>query len=253
VLSLKEKRGLKRKKQAIAHGHRKVCPYNPLRASHYWVSSADLTVADARNTTAAADLNVPDDLISFLKAIPSGRYSRGVRYPQWLLLLVGMLGVLSACRSSRDLEAFAKRREALDQSLGLNLKRWPSDATFVFLFNKTHLQEFGEVLKAWMISQVQGEAERLDQMVCDGKTMRSSAIETEDGNHRFVAQVNVYGRVQCVALAQRTYETHESREKATFKELLSGLDIEGVLIQADALHTKQAFFAGAWDREPTSF
>jgi hypothetical protein len=137
--------------------------------------------------SAAVDLGAPDDLISFLKAIPDGRYRRGVRYPQWFLLLVAVLGILSGCRSSRDLEAFAKRhREALNQALGLNFKRWPSDATFLYLFNKAHLQEFGEVLQAWMISQIPGGAEGLDQLVCDGKTLRGSAIETEDGNHRFV-------------------------------------------------------------------
>ena len=59
--------------------------------------------------SAAVDQAAPDDLISFLKAIPDGRYRRGVRYPQWYLLLVAVLGILSDCRSSRDLEAFAKR------------------------------------------------------------------------------------------------------------------------------------------------
>jgi hypothetical protein len=29
----------------------------------------------------AADLSAPDDLISFLKAIPDGRYRRELRYP----------------------------------------------------------------------------------------------------------------------------------------------------------------------------
>jgi hypothetical protein len=43
-------------------------------------------------SSAAADLSAPDDLISFLKAIPDGRYRRGVRYPQWFLLLVAVLG-----------------------------------------------------------------------------------------------------------------------------------------------------------------
>ena len=38
----------------------------------------------------AADQAVPADLISFLKAIPDGRYRRGVRYPQWFLLLVAV-------------------------------------------------------------------------------------------------------------------------------------------------------------------
>ncbi len=121
----------------------------------------------------AADLSAPDDPISFLKAIPDGRYRRGVRYPQRFLLSVAVLGILSGCRSSLDLEACANRHlEALNQALGLNFKRWPSDATFLYLFNKAHLQEFGQVLQAWMISQILGGAEGLDQLVCDGNPAR---------------------------------------------------------------------------------
>jgi len=200
----------------------------------------------------ANDESAPSDLISFLKAIPDGRFRRGVRYPQWFLLLVAVLGILSGCRSSRDLERFARRhREALNQALGLEYRRWPSDATFLYLFNKAHLQEFGQVLQAWMISQIPGGAEGLDQLVCDGKTLRGSAIETEEGTHRFVAQVTVYARALGVALAQKAYDTGESSERVALKELLSTLDLEGVLIQADALHTTHSFFTGASPRGPT--
>ena len=195
---------------------------------------------------AAVDQAGANDLISFLKAIPDGRYRRGVRYPQWFLLLVAVLGILSGCRSSRDLEAFARRhRQALNQALGLDFKRWPSDATFLYLFNKAHLQTFGDVFQTWMISQIPGWAEGLEQLVCDGKTLRGSGVETEDGSHRFVAHVTVYARALGVALAQKSYDTHESSERAALKELLSSLELEGNLIQADALHTTQAFFAGA--------
>jgi hypothetical protein len=207
----------------------------------------------AETLSAAVDQAVPDDLISFLKAIPDGRYRRGVRYPQWFLLLVAVLGILSGCRSSRDLERFARRhREALNQTLGMEFKRWPSDATFLYLFNKAHLQEFGHMLQAWMIRLIPGGADGLDQLVCDGKILRGSAIETDDGNHRFVAQVTVYARALGVALAQKAYDTAESSERAALKELLASLDLEGVLIQADALHTTQAFFTGASPRGPTS-
>jgi hypothetical protein len=98
----------------------------------------------------------------------------GLRYPQWFLLLLAVLGILSGCRSSRDLEAFARRhREALNQALGLDFKRWPSDATFLYLFNKAHLQEY--------------------------------------------AQMTVYARALGVALAQTTYDTGESSERAALK------------------------------------
>ena len=179
---------------------------------------------------AAVDQADANDLISFLKAIPDGRYRRGVRYPQWFLLLVAVLGILSGSRSSRDLEAFARRhRQALNQALGLDFKRWPSDATLLYLFNKAHLQTFGDVFQAWMISQIPGRAQGLEQLVCDGKTLRGSAVETDDGGHRFVAQVTVYAQALGVALAQKSYDTHESSERAALKELLSTLELEDTL------------------------
>jgi hypothetical protein len=83
-----------------------------------------------------------------------------------------------------------------------------------------------------MISQFPGGTEGLEQLVCDGKTLRGTAVETEDGGHRFVAQVTVYARALGVALAQKAYDTHESCERAALKELLSTLELEGTLIQA---------------------
>jgi len=65
--------------------------------------------------SAAADLTAAVDLISFLKLIPESRYRRGVRYPQSFLLLVAVLGILSGCRSSRDLEAFALQQASAKQ------------------------------------------------------------------------------------------------------------------------------------------
>ena len=58
-------------------------------------------------------------------------------------------------------------------------------STFLYLFKKAHLQEFGKVLQAWMISQIPGGAVGLDQLVCDGKTLRGSEVEAEDGSHRY--------------------------------------------------------------------
>lgn len=163
----------------------------------------------AETLFSAVDQPVPNGLISFLKVIPDSRHRRGLRYPQWFLLLVAVLRILNGCRSSRDLEPFARcHREVLNQALGLDFKRWPSDATFPYLFNKAHLQEFGQVLQSWMNNQIPGGAEGLEQLVCDGKTQPGSAVEDNEGQHRFVAQVTVYARALGVALAQKPYDTH---------------------------------------------
>jgi hypothetical protein len=61
----------------------------------------------------------------------------------------------------------------------------------------------------------------------------------------------MYARALGVALAQKAYDTHQSSERAALKKLLSSLDLYGVLIQADALHTTKSFFGGASPRGPT--
>jgi hypothetical protein len=62
----------------------------------------------------------------------------------------------------------------------------------------------------------------------------------------------VYARALGVALAQRTYDTHESSERSALKALLTSLYLNGVLIQPDALHTTQAFFDGATASQKTA-
>jgi hypothetical protein len=177
---------------------------------------------------------------------------RGIRIPAWYLLLVAVLGILSKCESLRDLERFARRHHGvLTETLGIELKRPPSDSAFRYFFLQVDVASICATIRDWTLAQIPGGATDLDQLVCDGKTLRGSAIETEDGSHRFVAQVTVYARALGVALAQKSYDTHESSERSVLKELLSSLDLEGVLIQADALHTTQAFFDGAWSRGPT--
>lgn len=61
----------------------------------------------------------------------------------------------------------------------------------------------------------------------------------------------MYARAFGVALAQKAYDTSESNERAVLKELLSTLALDGVLIQADALHTTQSFFTGDSPRGPS--
>jgi hypothetical protein len=199
--------------------------------------------------SAATDL----DLISYLKAIPDGRMRRGVRFPAWYLLLVAVLGILSGCQSLRDLERFAIRHHvALTTGLGLELRRPPSDSSFRYFFLQVDVEALCGAIRDWTIAQIPGGATDLDQLICDGKTLRGSIEPTATGGSAFMAQVTLYSAALGLAIAQTCYATSGNHERGVLRQLLSQLDLDGVLIQADALHTHQAFFASSRSRGPTS-
>ena len=198
--------------------------------------------------SAATDL----DLISFLKAIPDVRLRRGIRIPAWYLLLVAVLGILSGCESLRDLERFARRHHAvLGKELGIELRRPPSDSAFRYFFLQVDVTAICTAIRDWTIAQIPGGAADLEQLVCDGKTLRGSIVSTASGS-AFIAQVTLYSAALGVAISQACYATGENHERAVLRQLLGELDLNGVLIQADALHTQKPFFSSSRNRGPTS-
>ncbi len=186
------------------------------------------------SASAATDL----DLISYLRSIPDARRRRGVRFPAWYLLLVAVLGILSGCQSLRDLERFAIRHHAvLTEALGMELRRPPSDSSFRYFFHQVDVAALCAAIRDWTIAQIPGGAADLDQLVGDGKTLKSSIEPT-----------TALG----VAISQDYYASGENHERAVLKQLLGELYLNDVLIQADALHTQKPFFNSSRSRGPTS-
>ena len=203
----------------------------------------------SKSASAATDL----DLISYLKAIPDARMRRGVRFPAWYLLLVAVLGILSGCQSLRDLERFAIRHHSvLIEALGLELRRAPSDSSFRYFFLQVDVTALCAAIRDWTIAQIPGGAGDLEQLVCDGKTLRGSIEPTPGGGSAFIAMVTLYSAALGVAISQACYATGENHERAVLRQLLGELDLGGALIQADALHTQKPFFGSSRSRGPTS-
>jgi hypothetical protein len=130
---------------------------------------------------------VSGDFIDFLRSIPDVRMCRGIRYPQWYLLLVAVLGIMDGCRGSRSLERFAEEHhQELNNALSLNLRRSPTDATFLYLFSKPDLQEFGEHLEAWLRGQASSASENIASL---GQQHIEDIRERDSRSHHFVNQV----------------------------------------------------------------
>ena len=199
-----------------------------------------------------ADPAAATDLISFLKALPDCRMRRGIRFPQWWMLLVAILAILSGQGSLVGMERFAKRhRQTLNELLGVDFGKTPSDSTFRLLLAQLDVDAFEALLKGWMAAQP-GVAEGLDSLVCDGKTLRGSISETPSGAATFIAQVSLYSQSLGVAIAQTTYATDAGSETRALRELLESVDLAGVLVQADALHANRPFSPTSPSATPTS-
>ncbi|MCP9832594.1 transposase family protein [Synechococcus sp. HJ21-Hayes] len=122
------------------------------------------------------------DLISFLKALPDCRMRRGVRFPQWWMLLVA---ILSGQGSLLGMERFAKRhRKTLNALLGTHIAKSPSDSTFRWLLSQLDVEGFESLLQQWITAQP-SVPEVVDTLVCDGKTLRGSIAETASGAARY--------------------------------------------------------------------
>jgi hypothetical protein len=91
------------------------------------------------------------NLISFLKALPDNRIRRGVRFPQWWMLLVAILAILRNEGSLVGIARFARRhREVLNELLGIDFGKEPSDSTFRLLLSQLDVADFETLLRQWM-------------------------------------------------------------------------------------------------------
>jgi hypothetical protein len=198
--------------------------------------------------------------MSFLKALPDCRMRRGIRFPQWWMLLVAILSILSGQGSLVGMERFAKRhRQTLNELLGTDFGKSPSDSTFRLLLAQLDVPGFECLLRDWMAAQP-GVTEELDTLVCVatgfrkavGKTLRGSIAENKTGAARFIAQVSLYSQSLGVAIAQTTYSTDAGGEIQALRQLLEAVELEGVLVQADALHANRPFSSTSPSATPTS-
>ena len=74
-----------------------------------------------------------------------------------------------------------------------------------------------------------------------GNTPQGSIAVNDSGVARFISQVSIYSQLLGVALAQTTYATDANCEILAMRHLLGAAELEGVLVQAYALHAHRPF------------
>lgn len=177
---------------------------------------------------------VPADLLAALTAITDPRCRRGVRHQLVAVLGAAVCAVLAGARSyvaiaewAHDLPAEVRRR--------LGIERNPrEESTFRRVLQTIDPHLLDRTVCGWLASRTPSP-ERWRAVAVDGKSARGA--RGADG--RAVHLLAVLEHANGVVLGQRVVDGKSNEIKA-FAPLLDGIDLTGVIVTADALHTQRA-------------
>jgi predicted transposase YbfD/YdcC len=178
-------------------------------------------------------------LYALLAQVPDYRDRRGRRDEAATVLVIVLLAKLAGESTLSGIAHWAQLREAwLKATLGLT--RLPCANTYHYIFAHLDVNELNAAVQRWLTQVApQGQADELVQWAIDGKVLR--------GSHRYTPRVeegqevlNVYdvnrGVLQhCQMIASKGYEA------ATAYAFVAQTPCEGVVITAEALHTRPRF------------
>ncbi|WP_329456739.1 ISAs1 family transposase [Streptomyces sp. NBC_01497] len=177
---------------------------------------------------------VPDHelLIQLLGRIPDPRCRRGVRHPVGALIAVSVCAVVAGARGFTAIGEWA--RDAGGVALArLGLERGGVDeSTLRRLFARLDGCHLDAVLGAWAATRTALVAGRR-VIAIDGKTVRGARGGSSQAPHLVAALAHGSGAVLGqIAVREKNNEIPAARD------LLAALDLAGVVITMDAMHTQ---------------
>lgn len=178
------------------------------------------------------------ELLQRLQRIRDYRSRRGKQYPQWVMLLLSILGAMSGAQGYAALEDFGIRHyQTLCEALSLSFKRAPSDTTLRRMFHRVNFEQLTAEFNAWSSQQfAPGPGEWL---AMDGKSLKGTFYGDCEAFQNFVGVVSLYSQKQRLVLAQQGYENKKNSEIHVVWDLLQQLELKDVVVSLDALHAQK--------------
>jgi len=170
-------------------------------------------------------------LLEVLRGMTDCRKRRGIRHSLSTILAIAICACLSGARSFSALGDWSKNLTS-DQvrMFGSRRRRGPSESAIRRTLQKIDAAEVDKVVGTWLIGKkiLSGAAIGLD-----GKTLRGSHDHGQAPVHLLAAVLNEEG----IVIAQTQVED-KTNEIPKVPSLLEGIDLQGAVVTADALHTQ---------------
>jgi hypothetical protein len=172
-------------------------------------------------------------LFDVLCAFKDPRKRRGVRHKIESILATGICAVLAGARNLTAMAEWSadQPKETLLR-LGSKRGKPPSERTYRRIFGSIDVEELDRRTGHWL--QEQQRLQAGTGLALDGKTACGSADGEKAATHLLSAVVHGSG----VVVGQVAVES-KTNEITRVEPLLDSLDIKGVVVTADALHTQK--------------
>ncbi|MFF4756912.1 ISAs1 family transposase [Streptomyces sp. NPDC002514] len=189
----------------------------------------DSTCPDPAQLTCLADV---------LSRIPDPRRARGRRYCLGSLLALCLVAVLGGAQSLAAIARFAADTDSgLREKIGLTSST-PDASTLGRLLARLDGDALDDAVGAWLAryaaDPVDEPGHPLVGLAVDGKTVRGSRT---DGTAVHLLAATLHA---CQTVIAQRQVTAKSNEIPAFAPLLNRIDLRGVVVTADAMHTQRA-------------
>jgi predicted transposase YbfD/YdcC len=181
-------------------------------------------------------VGVPDSLLEALAAVRDPRAGRGVRHRFGTILGVAVCAVLAGARSYAAIAEWAADLPPVVRlRLGVGRGRPPSESAIRRCLQRIDHDQLDRVLSSWLAARARatGPPGRMPVVAVDGKSARG----TRTGTDRPVHLLAAFDAATGVVLGQCTVDG-KTNEINAFAPLLDRVDLTGVILTADALHTQ---------------
>jgi predicted transposase YbfD/YdcC len=184
---------------------------------------------------------LPVDLLAALTLVVDPRARRGVRHCCSTVLALGVCAVLAGAKTFTAISEWAADLTPIVRARLNVARRPPCESTIRRVLQRVDPDALDRVLSAWLAARRPGQqpgATPLNRprpvIAVDGKTARGSRHHDVSGVHLLAAFDTGTG----VVLGQARVDT-KSNEITAFGPLLDRIDLAGVIVTADALHTQR--------------
>lgn len=168
--------------------------------------------------------------------LPDTRKARGKQHPLPAVLAIAVAAVLTQAESYAAIAEWAARLtqaqlQRLRARIDPRTRRYiaPSEPTIRRVLQGAHVEALDAAIGSWLSGQV-----AFDALAIDGKVLKGAV--RKDGSQ--VHLLSAFLHRQGGTIAQREI-SQKSNEIPELRNLLQGIDIQGKVVTADALHTQR--------------